>query len=120
MRAELAPLGITVTVVEPGYFRTGFLNPTAQVKSEKILDVYERSAVGEIRKTLAKVDNNQPGDVVKGAKILIDILTKAGGKDVPMRVVLGSDAPGVVRGKCENTIKLLEEWDGITNKTDHE
>ena len=35
MRAELAPLGIAVTVIEPGYFRTGFLNANAQIKSEK-------------------------------------------------------------------------------------
>ncbi|CAO2651440.1 Nn.00g040100.m01.CDS01 [Neocucurbitaria sp. VM-36] len=123
MYHELAPLGINVTVIEPGYFRTGFLNAGAQVKSEKRIKEYNESAVGHIRETLDKVNNNQPGDVVKGAKVIVDILTKTGvaeGKEVPIRVALGSDSPVVIMGKCEETIKLLNEWDGITNKTDHE
>jgi NAD(P)-dependent dehydrogenase (short-subunit alcohol dehydrogenase family) len=123
MRAELAPLGISVTVIEPGYFRTGFLNPTAQVQSQKKIKEYDETAVGEVRATLAKVDNNQVGDVVKGCKVLIDILTKSGsaeGKEVPMRIVLGSDCSTAVRGKVEETVRLLDEWDSITTKTDHE
>jgi NAD(P)-dependent dehydrogenase (short-subunit alcohol dehydrogenase family) len=123
MRAELAPLGVAVTVIEPGYFRTGFLSANAQMKSEKRIKEYDESAVGEIRKILDQVNNNQPGDVVKGCKVLVDILTMTGvaeGKEVPIRVALGSDSPVAIRGKCEDTIKLLEEWDGITNKTDHE
>lgn len=123
MRADLAPLGIDVTVVEPGYFRTGFLNPTAQVTSEKRIKEYDETAVGQTRELLKQVDNHQPGDVVKGCKVLIDILTKSGvasGKDVPIRIALGSDSAPVIRGKCEETIKLLDDWQGIVDKTDHE
>ncbi|KAH8704597.1 hypothetical protein GQ44DRAFT_512029 [Phaeosphaeriaceae sp. PMI808] len=122
MTAELAPLGIAVTCVEPGYFRTGFLNQGVQVKSQTRLKVYEESAVGVVRKTLDETDNNQPGDVVKGCKVLVDILTGTGaaeGKEVPIRIALGSDAPGVIGAKCEETLKLLQEWDGVTNVTDH-
>jgi NAD(P)-dependent dehydrogenase (short-subunit alcohol dehydrogenase family) len=123
MRADLAPLGIAVTAIEPGYFRTGFLNAGAQVESQKRIKEYDETVVGETRKTLKEVNNNQPGDVVKGAKVLVDILTKTGvaeGREVPQRVALGSDSPVVIRGKCEETIKLLEEWDGVTNNTDHD
>ncbi|KAF2821503.1 NAD(P)-binding protein [Ophiobolus disseminans] len=123
LRAELAPFGIAVTVVEPGYFRTGFLRPDAQVQSAKTMDVYNKSAVGALRKRLEQVNNNQPGDVGKGAKVIVDVLTMTGvaeGREVPIRVVLGSDAPGVVRAKCESTLELLAGWDGITNVTDHE
>jgi short-subunit dehydrogenase len=122
MRAELAPLGIAVTVIEPGYFRTGFLNPGAQIKSEKTIKEYDETAVGEVRAVLKKVDNNQPGDVVKGSKVIVDVLTKSGvaeGKEVPMRVALGSDAPPAIRAKIDDTIKLLDEWGSITTKTDH-
>ena len=122
MRAELAPLGIAVAVVEPGYFRTGFLNDGAQVKSQKRMQEYDETAVGDVRKMLESANNNQPGDVVKGCKVLVDVLTRSGaaeGKEVPMRVTLGSDSHEVVRGKCEETLKLLEEWDGITNVTNH-
>jgi NAD(P)-dependent dehydrogenase (short-subunit alcohol dehydrogenase family) len=123
LRAELEPLGVAVTIVEPGYFRTGFLNAGVQVKSQKRLDVYDGSAVGAVRKALESTDNNQPGDVIKGSKVIVDILTMTGvaeGKEVPMRVALGSDSSPTIRKKCEDTLKLLGEWDGVTTTTDHE
>ncbi|CAN9251733.1 unnamed protein product [Alternaria alternata] len=123
MRSELAPLGISVTVIEPGYFRTGFLNAGTQIKSEKRIKEYDETAVGEVRATLDKVNNNQPGDVKKGSRVIVDILTKTGaaeGRDVPMRVALGSDCSPGIREKIEGTMKLLAEWDAITTKTDHE
>lgn len=123
MTYELAPLGIAVTIIEPGYFRTGFLNAGAQIKSEKRIKEYDETAVGQVRARLDEVNNNQPGDVVKGAKVIIDILTKSGaaeGKEVPIRVILGTDCATGVRGKIHDTVKLLEEWEPITTKTDHE
>ncbi|KAL1603237.1 hypothetical protein SLS59_004333 [Nothophoma quercina] len=86
MRAELAPLGIAVAVIEPGYFRTGFLNAGTQIKSEKRIKEYDETAVGQNRTRLDQVNNNQPGDVIKGSKVIVDILTKSGaseGGDVP-------------------------------------
>lgn len=122
MHFELAPLGIAVTIVEPGYFRTGFLNPSAMVKSEKRIAEYSETGSAELHAMLEKVNNNQPGDVMKGSKVIIDILTESGvaeGKKVPMRIALGSDAPPCIRGKMEDTTRLLDEWDSITTKTDH-
>lgn len=122
MRAELAPLGIAVTVIEPGYFRTGFLNAGAQIKSEKRIKDYDETTVGQIRATLDVVNNNQPGDVVKGSRVIVDILTKTGsaeGRDVPVRVALGSDCSKGIREKIAETVKLLDEWDSITTNTDH-
>jgi NADP-dependent 3-hydroxy acid dehydrogenase YdfG len=123
MRAELEPLGIKVTVIEPGYFRTGFLNKGAQVKSEKRLGVYEESAVGEVRRVLEQVNDNQPGDVGKGARVIVDVLIMAGvaeGRDVPMRIPLGKDAFETIEGKCEETVGLLEGWEGVLDRTDIE
>jgi NAD(P)-dependent dehydrogenase (short-subunit alcohol dehydrogenase family) len=123
MRAELAPFDIKVTVVEPGYFRTGFLNAGAQISSKKRIPEYDATIVGQVRKTLDATDNNQPGDVLKGSKVLVDILTRSGvaeGKDVPVRVALGSDSPPYIRNKLRATEELLSEWDAITTNTDHE
>jgi short-subunit dehydrogenase len=123
MRAELAPLGIAVTVVEPGYFRTGFLNPTAKIESEKRIKAYDESAVGMIRKILGETDSKQPGDVVKGAKVVVDVLMREGlakGKEVPVRIALGSDSPVAIREKLASTEVLLKEWEGVTTATDHE
>ena len=123
MRQELEPFGIKVTVIEPGYFRTGFLNAGAKVVSEKQLKEYDESTVGQVRAKLDETDNHQPGDVIKGSKVLIDILTRTGlaeGKEVPIRVALGSDSPTVIRDKLKRTEALLDEWDPITTNTDHE
>lgn len=123
MRSELEPFGIKVTVVEPGYFRTGFLNAGAQISSKQRIPAYDETIVGDVRKRLDATDNNQPGDVLKGSKVLVDILTRSGvaeGKEVPVRIALGSDSPPYIRNKLKATEELLSEWDGITTNTDHE
>lgn len=122
MHYELAPIGIAVMVVEPGYFRTGFLNDGAQIKSERRIKEYDETVVGKVRARLDEVNNNQPGDVAKGAKVVVDILTKSGaaqGKEVPIRVILGKDCATGVREKMQDTLQLLEEWESIATQTDH-
>jgi NAD(P)-dependent dehydrogenase (short-subunit alcohol dehydrogenase family) len=122
LRPELEPFGITTFVIEPGYFRTGFLNPGARVKTQALPE-YEVTAVGETRKLLDKTDNNQPGDVRKGAKVIVDVMTKTGsaeGKEIPLRLVLGTDVDGVIRDKASSTVKLLDEWHDVIVSTDHD
>jgi NAD(P)-dependent dehydrogenase (short-subunit alcohol dehydrogenase family) len=122
LRAEVAPFGIQVTVIEPGYFRTGFLNAGARIKSGVQLDAYDNTAVGDIRKMLDVVNNNQPGDVKKGAKVIVDVLTQTGvaeGKEIPIRLVLGSDGDEWIRGKLVSTDKLLTEWKDVIYSTDY-
>lgn len=122
LRPELASFGITVTSIEPGYFRSGFLNPGARQQTAK-MDEYEASVVGDMRKVLGQYDNNQPGDVNKGAEVIVDVLTKTGiaeGKEVPLRVVLGSDAHAEIRKKCMDTLMLLDEWKEISCSTDYQ
>ncbi|KAF2187374.1 NAD(P)-binding protein [Zopfia rhizophila CBS 207.26] len=123
LRPELEPFGIKTTVIEPGYFRTGFLNAGARVKSAVQMKEYDETVVGQTRAALDKTDNNQPGDVVKGCKVIVDILTHSGvaeGKDIPIRVALGSDSPPYIEKKLRDTQKLLDEWKPITMSTDHE
>jgi short-subunit dehydrogenase len=123
MHEELAPLGIKVTVVEPGYFRTGFLNAGAKVVAKKIIQDYEDTAVGQLRAALEKTDNHQPGDVIKGAKVIVDILTETGvaeGKEVPIRVPLGSDSTPAIKAKILRTQELMKEWEPITTNTNHQ
>lgn len=122
LHLELEPFGITATVIEPGYFRTGFLNPGAKVSTSVRIDDYDNTAVGMTRAALVKTDNNQPGDVQKGSKVVVDILTRTGvaeGKEIPLRVVLGSDCQAVIREKCSSTIELLDEWKDISYSTDY-
>ncbi|KAM0251449.1 hypothetical protein ACHAQJ_008201 [Trichoderma viride] len=120
---ELEPFKIKATVVEPGYFRTGFLNPGVRVSSKARIDAYEdeNTPTGQTRRRLAKTDGNQLGDVKKGAEVIVDVLSGTGvasGKELPVRVVLGSDTEQVIRDKFENTTKILDEWNEVLRSTD--
>jgi hypothetical protein len=53
---------------------------------------------------------------------MVDVLTSSGvaaGKEVPLRLALGTDAYGVITGKCQDTMSLLDEWKHISTTTDH-
>ncbi|KAI8292785.1 hypothetical protein K4K59_006144 [Colletotrichum sp. SAR11_240] len=120
-RDELSPFGIDVCALEPGYFRTGFLNPGARIKAKVDLDAYQTGPAGNYKKLLNDADNHQPGDPVKGARVVVDVFTKsgvAGGREIPIRLVLGTDCLAAVRKKCQETLALMDEWESITTTTD--
>ncbi|KAK0631868.1 hypothetical protein B0T14DRAFT_597431 [Immersiella caudata] len=120
LREELGPFGIDVCVVEPGYTRTGFLSADEKgndhrVMTERVLDVYGGTAAAKARELMAAVDGNQPGNVEKCAKAIVDVLTREGGKKVPVRLVTGSDCVEVVRNKCDETLRLVSEWEDVSS-----
>jgi NAD(P)-dependent dehydrogenase (short-subunit alcohol dehydrogenase family) len=123
---EVKPLGITGVIIEPGYFRTGFLKEggdNKQSMANQMTEEYKDTAIPIVRDALAKANNNQPGDPKKGAKIIVDVLTKTGvaeGKEIPLRLVLGNDAFQTIKGKLDSTEKLLGEWKDIICSTDHD
>jgi hypothetical protein len=66
-------------------------------------------------------DRKQPGDPVKLAEIVLDLVRKEGvaeGKDVPFRMPLGIDCYDDVKAKCEETLRLLENWKDVIRSTD--
>ena len=124
LQDELAPFKIRSSTIEPGYFRTSFLNPGVMVNSKKRMDVYndEGTPTGQTRKQLVVVDSNQPGDVVKGSKVIVDMLTGTGvaqGKELPVRVVLGPDCEQTIRDKCSQSLAILDEWKDVIKSTNH-
>jgi NAD(P)-dependent dehydrogenase (short-subunit alcohol dehydrogenase family) len=126
LRDELESFGINVTVIEPGYFRTEFLNTNGGRRAfskDRLDDVYKDTAVGAYRELLTQANNKQPGDVEKGARVVVDILTGTGvgkGRNVPMRIVLGKDCVGAIREKMRHTEELLKEWEDVFTSTDHD
>lgn len=128
LHAELEPLGVAAVVVEPGYFRTEFLHtstaggPERRIKAETVIPAYDDTAVGAVRRALDQANDAQLGDPVKGATVIVDVLTRSGvaeGREIPMRLVLGSDIVKAIRDKCARSLGLVKEWESIAASTDH-
>ncbi|KAK8061565.1 NAD(P)-binding protein [Apiospora phragmitis] len=126
LAAEVSELRIDACVIEPGYFRTGFLNPGGghRVTMQNPLDrEYAGTQVEHLRGLLEQVNDQQPGDVVKGCRVIVDALTRSGaaqGKEVPVRLPLGQDCVDVIEGKMAETQALIDDWRAAITTTDHE
>lgn len=114
LHAELAPLGIKVTIVEPGYFRTEFLEGNSLVESPSSIADYDSTA-GEVRKIAKAVTLNQPGDPEKLAHVMISLVE---GAKAPLRLPLGSDCVAAIEAKNSFVKDELQAWRDVSVSTD--
>ena len=116
LAAELAPLGIRATVVEPGFFRTDFLNADSVVSTGKRIEQYAAS-VGVMRTLMADANHKQPGDP---AKLSQAILKLADDGNPPLRLALGSDTVTAIRKKNQFVEAELQAWMPVSVSTNHD
>lgn len=116
MALELAPLGIHVTAVAPGFFRTDFLDSSSLVTAENIIVDYADTA-GEMRTQMNLANKKQPGSAEKLAQAFIRL---ANCESPPVHLMLGKDTLGFFREKIATMEKEIEEWHDIITGTDHE
>ena len=114
LAAEVAPLGIHVTVVEPGFFRTDFLDDTSLSRTAQQIDDY-RETVGRTRAHAADVNHDQPGDPRKLAKAFMQL---ANAKNPPTRLPLGSDTVQRIESKHAHVERELAAWRDLATSTD--
>jgi NAD(P)-dependent dehydrogenase (short-subunit alcohol dehydrogenase family) len=95
LAGELAPLGITVTIVEPGYFRTDFLDARSLTVSPHRIADYDATS-GATRARAAEVSHRQPGDPAKLAGALIKMVEMG---NLPLRMPFGSDTIAAIADK---------------------
>lgn len=115
MAAELGPLGIHVTVLEPGPFRTEFNGRSLQIAERSIPD-YEATA-GKRTGSLRAGSGKQVGDPVKAAKLIYDItqLDKP-----PLHLCIGEIALARARAKMERMSAEFDAWEERSRATSFE
>lgn len=114
LHAELKPLGIKVTVVEPGYFRTDFLDAKSLSVSPGVIADYADTS-GVVREKAKVLSHNQPGDP---AKLAPAILKLAAAADAPLRLALGSDTVAAIEEKNAFVAGELAAWRDVSVGTD--
>jgi NAD(P)-dependent dehydrogenase (short-subunit alcohol dehydrogenase family) len=112
LQKELQPLGITVTVVEPGAFRTDFAGRSLTQSAEAIADYADTA--GKRRKENDTMDGTQPGDPTKAARAII---TAVEAPDSPFLLLLGEDALAGFLGVDEAQRAEVEKWKELTVST---
>jgi NAD(P)-dependent dehydrogenase (short-subunit alcohol dehydrogenase family) len=114
LHAELKPLGIHATVVEPGYFRTDFLDASSLLVGKEIIDDYDATS-GNVRRFAASMNHNQPGDPEKLATALV---TLADAQTPPLRLALGTDTLKAIAEKNAYVAAETESWKALSSSTD--
>lgn len=116
LHTELAPLGVRATVVEPGFFRTDFLNADSVVSTGNRIAQYADS-VGLMRTMMAGANHKQPGDPAKLASAILKLADDA---NPPLRLALGSDTVAAIRNKNQAVEAELQQWLAVSTSTNHD
>ncbi|HLG76479.1 MAG TPA: oxidoreductase [Ktedonobacteraceae bacterium] len=114
LAVEVAPLGIHVTIVEPGAFRTNWASSSMVQAARRISDYAATS--GWIRQSLSAYSGHQPGDPQRAAQALLQIVQAS---HPPLRLALGTDALANMRCKIAHIEQDLAIWEGMTRSTNY-
>jgi NAD(P)-dependent dehydrogenase (short-subunit alcohol dehydrogenase family) len=109
---ETAPLGIKVTIIEPGGFRTDFAGTSTVINAGQ--EAYA-STVGASAAFQRHFNGMQPGDPVKAARVILQI---AATDDPPLRLLLGSDAVEGVEKADRAKSESDQKWRSLSLSTD--
>ena len=110
---ELAPLGIHVTVIEPGPFRTDFLGRSGK-EAEQRLPEYDATA-GKAREYLNTQSGKQPGDPLRAVQAMIAVVESP---NPPLHLILGNFALKRFRARLDQWQKEIAEWEPTTTGAD--
>lgn len=113
---EIKSFGIEVTIVEPGFFRTDFLDSSSvQYGTEKIADYQQYSTT--LEQAYSKVSHQQAGDPAKLGQVLVQL---AKSDVLPLRYAAGSDAIDYLTTAYQRRLQELDDYKALSLSTDIE
>jgi NAD(P)-dependent dehydrogenase (short-subunit alcohol dehydrogenase family) len=117
LAGEVAPFGVRVTIVEPGPFRTGFAGRSMRFAA--VNPAYAGTPAALLRERMADQDGNQPGDPVRAAEAIVEVVHRGlGGELVPLRLPLGDNAVRRIGVRLRERLAELEGIADLGRSTD--
>jgi NAD(P)-dependent dehydrogenase (short-subunit alcohol dehydrogenase family) len=113
LAAEMKPLGVHVTVVEPGPFRTDFLGRSGKLAAKELPEY--KDTAGKAREYLKTQAGKQPGDPQKAVEAIITVTESP---NPPLHLILGKIALTRFRDKLEQWKKEMATWESLTLGSD--
>ncbi len=110
---EVKPLGIHVTALAPGQFRTDWAG-RSMIRAERSIADYD-AVMDPIRAARQAKSGNQPGDPAKAAQVLLKLVEA---ENPPVRLYLGTDALKLVEDKIGAMKTEIAAWEEISRSTD--
>jgi len=109
---EMALLGVHVTILEPGGFRTDFAGSSTELREGRA--EYD-AVVGATARRQRDYDGNQPGDPARAAQAILAVAAMA---QPPLRLALGSDAVKAIEAADRARLEALARWRALSESTD--
>lgn len=111
---EVEPLGIRVTAIEPGPFRTDWAGRS--IKQAKNPIAAYASTAGARRAQITARSGKQMGDPVRAADAIIKV---AEAPDPPHNLILGKNGLDRVRAKLAALMQSIDDWEDVTLSADY-
>lgn len=115
IHAELKPLGIHATMIEPGFFRTDFLDRSSVLIAEEVIADYAETS-GKLRELAPVINHHQPGDPARLAAAVVKLVDAPA---VPLRLPLGTDTLKAIGAKNAYVTTETEAWRSLAESTDY-
>ena len=109
LAAEMAPLGVKVTIIEPGPFRTDFLGRSAAVIERRIPEYADTA--GAARDYVADAAGKQRGDPLKAVQAMMEIVESP---TPPLHLILGSVAYTRFKAKLDRWHEEMAAYESVT------
>jgi len=114
LAAEVKPLGIHVTIVEPGPFRTDFLAKDSLLRAAKVISDYGATS-GRTRAYAEERHGAQPGNPQLAVKVIVQV---ASTRNPPLHLPLGRESIERIRTKLKLIEEEITQWQTLSLATD--